>query len=302
MNFKMFQDALAEEIRQQSGGKVQAVCQHLTKNNGVVREALEIRAPGERISPSIYLESFYQQYLKGVSIAHLARLMLAQYREFQEKARLPEDFFGDYEKASEGIFCKLINCEKNRTLLCEIPHELWMDLAIVCYYRVDQGFLEEATILIRNEHLKRWNITPDELKERAWKNTLEKRPPQLQKLSSLLRQWGVLEHEEQDVLEESPLYLLTNSGKCLGAICIRYPGEAEKIGERLGSDYYVLPSSIHECLILPAGDRYSAGELQDMVREINSTQLQPQEILSDHVYYYDRSSRRLSQCADSRAR
>ena len=89
------------------------------------------------------------------------------------------------------------------------------------------------------------------------------------------------------------IYLLTNTRKYLGAICIHYPGMAEQIGESLKSDYYVLPSSIHECLILPA-EGFSEAQLKTMVEEINETRLPPQEVLSNQVYYYDRNLRRLA--------
>ena len=68
---------------------------------------------------------------------------------------------------------------------------------------------------------------------------------------------------------------------------------AEQIGESLKSDYYVLPSSIHECLILPA-EGFSEAQLKTMVEEINETRLPPQEVLSNQVYYYDRNLRRLA--------
>ena len=294
MNYEMFQNTLAEEVRRQSGGEVTVTLQQLPKNNGVTVEALEIRAAGDLLSPSIYMDCFYEQFLKGVSVTHLAKLVIGQYREFKEQNRFPEDFFTEFGTISENVFCKVINYDKNRELLKNVPCRPWLDLAIVYYYQVEESLIEDATILIRDCHLKRWKISASELEKQAWENSVEKLPPVIQKLSRVLRQWGELEDKDEETLNSNSLYLLTNSRKCLGAACICYPGQAEEIAKILCSDYYVLPSSIHECLILPADGQYSAEELQDMVREINSTQLQPQEVLSDHVYYYDWALHRLS--------
>jgi hypothetical protein len=295
MNFTGFQNALSEEIRRQSEGRIKAVSRSATKNNGIVRETMELCAPGETMTPSVYLDSFYEQYLRGVSVSHLAKLMLAQYCEFRDGARLSPDFFRTFENVEDHVFCKLINFRKNRELLREIPYEPWLDLAAVCYYQIDSGPLEDAVVLIRNSHLKRWGTGAGTLFAKAWENSRLRKRSVLQKLSQVLLQWGGLDEEEEG-LEDHPLYLLTNERKCLGAACISYPGEAERIAEQLQSDYYMLPSSVHECLILPDDGRYSADELGNMVQEINRTQLQPQEILADHVYRYDRKTQKMS-CA-----
>ena len=99
--------------------------------------------------------------------------------------------------------------------------------------------------------------------------------------------------------DDSPLYILTNEQKCFGAVCIGYPDMTEKIASEIGGDYYIIPSSIHECLILGAEDCYRPETLNRMVRDINRSQLEPSEILSDHVYYYD-AERRVVEAAVER--
>ena len=94
---------------------------------------------------------------------------------------------------------------------------------------------------------------------------------------------------------QSPLYLLSNKQKTLGAVGIAFPGQADRIAAELGSDYYVIPSSIHECLILRADEGHTPEELNEMVAEVNRTQVSPQEILADHVYYYSPDRREIIQ-------
>lgn len=294
MNYKKFCEELAEEVKRQAKEKTEVKLQKIRKNNGVEADALEIYTHGSRFSPILYLEEFYEQYLKGVSVTHLASLMLDYYEEFRKNPPVFEDTFETYEQAAPEIFCKLINYEKNSSLLTQVPHERWLDLAVVYYYQMELSG-EEATILIRNSHLKQWKITGARLRQDAWDNTLKRMAPCWKNLTEILEEAGLKQEDGQE--SAVPVYLLTNTKKCLGAICIRYPRMAEFIAGRLKSDYYVLPSSIHECLILPAGG-FSGSQLRNMVREINETRLQPQEVLSDQVYFYDRNLRRLSVSRD----
>lgn len=290
MNYEKFREVLAEEVRRQSEGKLQVRLNTLTKNNGVAADALEMQEPGSRYVPVLYLDSFYEQYLRGVGIAHLASLILDCYEEFRRTPPLRPEQLENYEKAAPSVFCKVINYERNRRLLEAVPHERWLDLAVVYYCQLDFQGTENATLLLHNSHLKLWGISREQLQERAWANTLEQLTPLWQDLKEVLGEDDRFAPGEPEEL--ASIYLLTNIRKCLGAICIHYPRMAEQIGEKLQSDYYVLPSSVHECLILPARG-YDGRQLKEMVKEINDTRLPPQEILSDQVYYYDRNLRRL---------
>lgn len=293
MNYEKFCQELAEEVKRQAGRELRVKLQKISKNNGVEADALEIQAPGSRFSPILYLEDFYEQYLRGVGVSHLAALMLDCYEEFRKNPPASEKlFFETYQQAAPEIYCKLVNYEKNLSMMEQIPHERWLDLAVVYYYQMELPKEGAATILIRNTHLKQWNIPGSRLRRDAWENTLRKLTPTWKNLSEVLAEEADFQLEE-DQEPPAPVYLLTNVKKCLGAICIHYPRMTEMIAGRLKSDYYVLPSSIHECLILPA-EGFSGSQLRSMVREINETRLPPQEVLSDQVYFYDRHLRRLT--------
>ncbi len=325
MNYKKFQKMLAARVQELLANKATVVLHRLPRNNGVWKDSLDIRAPGASLVPSIHMDYFYQEYLKGVSVEHLAELIVDEYQQFKEKRWVPMGFFNSYRTVRENVYCKVINYEKNKRLLATTPHRRWCDLAFVYYYRVPAEYCKDAAVLIRKNHLESWGVREEELEKDAWRNTTEKMPPKLEKLSDLLKEWGELEQmpaqtqeqmpeqtqgsafgqerkqdkedkAEDKIFPETSLYLLTNQDKCLGANCIFYPGQAERIGEMLEADFYVLPSSIHECLLLAADQANGAKLLQKMVEEINRTQVEPQEVLSDHVYYYSRALHRLDIC------
>lgn len=283
MNYQQFQERLAEEVRHRSEGKFSVTLRTVTKNNGVCRRAMEVRGGGTDLHPSIYLDSYFDEYRKGVPVSHLANLVLEQCTEYGRDVHLPENFFRVYDEVSKHLYCKLINGQMNRGLLAGIPNRPWMDLALVCYYRIDEEILKDASILIRKEHLNFWGISEKRLFMDAWANTKREQKPVFSSLQSALA--DISETPAGD--DESPLYILTNEQKCFGAVCIGYPDVPEKIVKEIGGDYYIIPSSIHECLIIGTDDFYKPETLNRMVCDINRSQLEPQEILSDHVYFYD---------------
>ena len=82
------------------------------------------------------------------------------------------------------------------------------------------------------------------------------------------------------------MMILTNSRKTYGACSILYPGMLEQLAERIGGDYYMIPSSVHEFLLVPAEREQDREELKKMIAEVNRTELPPEEVLSDHLYLY----------------
>jgi hypothetical protein len=291
MNYQTFQSELANEVRHRMGGMAEVSVRTVLKNNGIVRSAMEVRKEGSDLSPSIYMDDFYAQYRKGVSVEHLANLVLEQCSVYGKEMKLPDDFFRDYREVRKGLFCKLINRELNAEEVESVPSRPWMDLAFVCCYKVEETILKDASIRIRREHLKLWGVSEKRLFHDAWENTKRGYPPILLPLGDVLREMGACVDEPGC---GTPLYLLSNEQKCFGAACIGYPGMPERLAKELGGDFYLIPSSIHEFLLLRADAQYEMDKLNHMVREINATQLDPQDVLANHVYFYDAEKKRLT--------
>lgn len=192
-----------------------------------------------------------------------------------------------------------IHAEKNRTLLSEVPHRKFLDLAVVYYYQMRGNRVPDATILIHETHRELWGISAEELDARAWENTLRDLPVRTDSLMVYLKEeYGVT----FPLFELGPLaeqfYLVSNRRGKLGAICMCYPGVLESLSQRFEASLYVIPSSIHECMVIPDYDVFPEECLSDMVRDVNEKTVKPQEILSDHVYYYHRESGELTLCEE----
>lgn len=293
MDYTLFQTTLAKEVQRLAGEDINITIQHMKKNNGVTLDALCIRQEDETVAPLIYLDDFYSRYQQGASITHLAQTLVDQYRETPPNTHISMKEFRDFDSAKNRIYCRIVNYELNDDRLLEIPHKRFLDLAITYYYQVEESILRDATITITNAHFSFWNISMEDLHETAWKNTLVQFPSNLQSMEDALKEM-LCEEEQEELTELSdsqaspvPMYLLSNASRCLGAICMMYPGALKEAAEHLQSNLFILPSSIHECILVPESRSFPKEELEDMVISINTTQLEPQELLSNHVYYYD---------------
>ena len=187
----------------------------------------------------------------------------------------------------------------NRIKICckKIPHIKILDLAIIFNCLVDADETGNATILIYNQHLSLWNITKDDLYHLAMKNTPALLTYELRDMSDVLIELmaGVPCNSMKEEFEYMvPMYVLSNKSKLNGSGCIFYHNLLHNLCEKLECDLYILPSSIHEVILIPAYDHDSYDELTSMVKEVNSTQLSKEEILSDHVYFYSRETGQIS--------
>jgi hypothetical protein len=263
------------------------------KNNGITEEAVCILERDKNISPTIYLSEFYEQYKEGVALECLAAEIVRRNMEYRLEESLDIGFFIDYAKAKKRIVFKLISREKNRKLLENIPYVDYMDLVMVFYYLIHDEEAGNATILIHNSHLKMWGVTGQEIYREACANTPVLLPAAITGMREIIEQMmGETMQQGEMLTDEIPMYVMTNPMKMNGAATMAYPNAVRNFANALGKNIYIIPSSIHEVILVPESGT-EGGSLNDMVREVNRTQVDPKEVLADHVYYYNREENRM---------
>lgn len=284
MDYQNFKMKLMELVQKEISEGVEVSLEQIPKNNGIYMEGMVFSRQGENTSPVIYVEEYYQFWKKGVAMEQLVEKVLWNYGHFGPRMRIGGDFFRDYDRLKPRIFYKLVNYEKNREMLQKIPYKRVLDLAMVFYYRME-GIEPAATVMIQNSHLRMWNITEEELESNARKYTCLYLPAEFLTMAGLA---GIEEEEMDELVREDrcPMYILTNKERALGAGVILYPGILEQAQELLGNNFYILPSSIHECILIPGDGNYNQEELSEMVREINENHVDSREVLSDQAYYF----------------
>ena len=293
MEFETFKEELLDHLRQIRGEEKRISFQSVEKNNGIREEAVVILEEGARIAPTIYLRGFFEDWKWGrKTMEEISRKILLQNARQEKEVDFSLDSFENYEKARGHVYFKLINYERNKVLLTKIPYIPYLDLAVVFYYRLEKGKFQGATMLIHNCNLEAWKIDPRQLLEDAVINTSRKLPYSLQGMDALIRELSGDEDQGLYTGEEI-MYVLSNQEKCFGAAALLYPHLLSHISKIFRKNFYVLPSSVHECILVPDQGQYSRIELTRMVREVNQTQVEADEILSDQVYYYDRQQEKL---------
>ena len=293
MEFETFKEELLDHLRQILGEEKRISFQSVEKNNGIREEAVVILEEGARIAPTIYLRGFFEDWKWGrKTMEEISRKILLQNARQEKEVDFSLDSFENYEKARGHVYFKLINYERNKVLLTKIPYIPYLDLAVVFYYRLEKGKFQGATMLIHNCNLDAWKIDSRQLLEDAVMNTSRKLPYSFQGMDALIRELSGDEEQELYTGEEI-MYVLSNQEKCFGAAALLYPHLLSHISKIFRKNFYVLPSSVHECILVPDQGQYSRIELTRMVREVNQTQVEADEILSDQVYYYDRQQEKL---------
>ena len=291
MNFKQFCEKIYKGITEFYGDDVNVEMKKVEKNNGVVLTGLLLSEGEGNVAPAIYLDSYFVDYINGREIGNVILDIINLYERIRQNPQIDIQFFTDYESVKERICFKLIHYDKNQIMLEEIPHIRYLNLAVVFYYAYENPILGKGSILIRNTHKEGWSVTIDELYHQAKENTGRLFPPELIGIEELLEEMlgGKFEDTEEYIREEMkiPMYVLTNSTRQFGAISIFHPGVLRKLAKKENANLYILPSSVHEVILLP-DTGLEVRNLQEMVKDVNETQVAEEEILSNSVYYYDR--------------
>ena len=281
MNYEQFICAMMECTKKKLSETEIVEKQEVLKNNGVISVGLVIRKNSENTAPIIYLEEFYKKYLLGAEIELLCEILVQKSRNAPLPPVWDYEEMLDFRKIHNQIVYKLINAKKNEKLLQKVPSLPILDFAIVFYWMIPAGESESGSVLIRNEHMNLWKIPISLLYQCAKENTPRLCPYIFRSLNEYM------EEMTGEILEGSPLYILSNQIGIHGASAILYPGMPGRIYENLKRNYYLLPSSIHEFLIVPENRFIRPENLQSMLKEVNETQIKAEELLSDHIYYFD---------------
>ena len=189
-------------------------------------------------------------------------------------------------------------------MLQNVPHQMREDLAITYHLAISIDDIGVGSTMITNDILKRYGISEEQLHADAMENSPNVRPVQVMIMGSMIEQLMGMGSETimrdepvQNITEiiskgmgmerETPMFIITNPQTVDGAGVIFYPEVMEQIGEGFQGDFFILPSSTHETLVIPDNGTFDYRVLEDMVQTINENEVAPEERLSDHVYHYD---------------
>lgn len=311
----LFKQEIISRISEKLGGesKVKVRIQQVYKTN-VSLDAISIipEDATSNVTPNIYINSFYRDYDLGVSIEEIVNKILDVYEEHKVVEPFDVNSFTSWERVKHHICCKVINQKLNEELLKSVPHENILDLAVVYYVVLDVFDDGNASILIRNEHRDMWGVSDEELSTIAHRNTVDMLGISIKSMASVMGEMFKTElsremsfDADDETIEEmlsqaddatGNMYVLTNGKKFNGAVYMTYPELLHDFAVQHNQErLIVIPSSIHEALILTLGsDETDYLRFNEMVQEVNCTQVAEDEILAEHCYLFTAADNKLS--------
>ena len=304
MEYKDFVEQVKEQIQDflpEKFADATVSVHQVVKNNDCVLDGLTIRTEESNISPTVYLNPYFEQIQDGAEMDDVLGQIAAIYQAHYIDHDMDVSAVTDFDNVKDKIVCKLINEEANRQFLEDKPYTKVEDLAAVYQILMDKNAESTATITITDNLMDRYGITLEDLNEQALLNMDVLQPYSFKGMSETIIEMmagDIARDNGMDILEAremasqmipdvpDTMFVLTNDTKVNGAAAILNDDIRQEIADKVG-DFYVLPSSIHETLIIPKDAGMELRDLEQMVQEVNQTQVAPQERLSDHVYEYD---------------
>ena len=309
---KVFAEGVAEQIKEYLPPEYESVTcsvKEQNKTNSVLQVGIQVDKPGHAASPIVYMESFYNEVRSGEPMDKIMRNIAEVIQDALDGPALDQSIrIEEFESVKDYLSVMVVNTAENRKLLEQVPHKEVADLSLLCYAElpVEQGRYN-ATFKITEQMLQKWNVDREELFQIASENIIPANTPVLQNLEEVTRQIliggappeNLLKKEIDFSNQEAMMLVLTNEKKNFGAAMMFEPKVMDKLSQSFPEGFYILPSSLHEVLILPDRGGISPKELGAMVREVNQSQVEKMEQLSDRVYRYDKEKQKIVEVPES---
>lgn len=290
-SMEVFAAAVKNRVESCLGDGYHVLIQDVSKNNGIVRTGICIKGEGERVAPNIYLDGYFSEYQQGRTVESICSDILRVYGQERQHMDFNVASVMDFQHVKSRICFKLVNAERNEGLLADMPHLFFHDLAVVFYILLEEDFkCGLPTIAIKKGIMDMWAVDIQTLYEVALWNTQRLLGSSVISLSEVME--GMAGECGIDTSVPVPLYIATNKQNLNGAAVLLYRGILERFADKAG-DFYILPSSIHEVLFLPCNEGVEPEEIQDVVHIVNSSEILPEEFLSDNIYRYNKAKGRV---------
>lgn len=287
MNFEEFKEAIVSDIKKympDSYSEAEVIIRNVDKNNGTKLTGLVIQKKNQSTVPTIYLEQSFNAYQSGVELEEILT-QISKIREKYEIEEVDPSDITDFEKVKGCIVPRLVNAEMNAEQLQQKPHVLVEDLAVIFAIMLGNSpYDEQMSVQVDNHLADTWGKSTEELYELAVSNLEADNSGRLSTMAEILKR--TMPAEEVDFFAaDLPMYVITTESGIYGANLLLNKKFMDNVISQLGSDFVILPSSVHECILI-TGSEQEISFLKQMVSEVNGSEVSPEEVLSNNVYRY----------------
>ena len=294
MNYEQFKeefiDAVKEKLAEQ--GLDMSVSVNEVKKLNESYEAMTVTPEGARVGVNVSLERFYEAYDEGRPLGEVVDQAVETVTHgIEQRPDFDIDSLMDYDQMKGKLAMEIVSAEANKEMLENVPHKNMEDMAVVYRFVLNSEEQGRASVLVTNQMLDTMGITAEQLHKDAMEIAPQLNPAEIRGMSEVMVEMMGPEQAEMMGItpvapEDEQLFVATVPDKTHGASVLAYQNFMDQAAERVGGDFYILPSSIHEVLIVPDNGRMQLKELEAMVRDVNATQVAPCDKLTDNVYHY----------------
>lgn len=309
MSYENFKEVAVKEFTNYLSEQYRDMELHMASYDKVNRKldgiTLISNGAGKNTSPTIYINDMYNDYLRTGDLQKVLKDAAALMETGFAKLPVVDSF--DFENAKDNIVFQVINTTQNRDMLKNMPHREFLDLSIIYRWIVATDEDGIQSTIINNSVARQLEMNEEQLFRCAVENTRRLLPPVVCSMNDVLCDMmvkhGMPEEKEMfEMLDATPadkmMYVISNGRGINGAASMLYEDILHSLAEKLGTDLYIMPSSVHECIAVSANsvDPY---ELAAVVNEINMSDVALDERLSNQVYYYNKDLRKLTLATDT---
>lgn len=250
---------------------------------------MQVKREDQMVVPNINLNARFADYQENRMSLEAAMRTIAE--QVQLAPEIQTEWLKDYSQVKDHLFIRVSDAKENEDFLRMSPHKEVDGLAVSYHIAFEGLHGVEASTPVSYKMMEMYGVTAEQLHADALESTQRLYPVKYASMDEVMQQMmGIEPDMAADMMppmEGPQLMVLTNTQGMHGAGALFYPDQLETIAQQMGTDFFVLPSSVHEVLILPDDGSQDLDSLQFMVREINRTEVAPEDRLSDFVYHYD---------------
>lgn len=294
MDYKEFVNSMKEDLQEAFPG-ASITEAHVEKLQGQSYDGITVTPENGRMGVSLDLMPYFDLVEGGADYADVLDHITGKLET--EMSQMPEvrsERLSDYSAMKENLVMQIVGQAGNEEMLSNVPHKEMEDMAVVYRFDMGESHMGSMSVLITNSMMENYGITAEQLHQDALEAAPQNRPPVIKGMGEVLAEMmGGPVPDTSDFL-----YVATTPDKVQGAAVIAYPGFMEDAAQKLGGDFAVLPSSVHEVLLVPDDGKTDMSAFKQMVSQINSSEVLPEDRLTDNAYHYD-SVNKVFETADS---
>ncbi|MBQ9815698.1 MAG: hypothetical protein IJM53_08425 [Lachnospiraceae bacterium] len=287
MDYNEFKEAVISAVEKKLLDDESVVIRQVTKNNQQTLDGIFIHNDRDEIRPTLYLQHLYETFGDEDGAEEAADIILKVNAGYSGIKLMSQDYVGDFEAARKRLAIKLVNTEMNREYLEDKPHREFLDLSELCFILVFSPDGDPGGIVVTNELLENWGVSGRMVLDMAEENTEKLMGtvfmPLKERIEDMVMDIEDLKGTPFDV--DCPAIIITNNYKVFGAANMLNKELMEKCAGIFGGDFIIIPSSVHEILLIDPALYPDGSELNRSIRDVNLLDEIPNN-LSDHYYVY----------------